>query len=405
MGQAADSNNRIQHRTFPHYVSGDNKGLRRGRDTDTFWYCSGTTAGPLSVPVNCRRIEIQPLNNHAAKSSNSVPADNGCAANPPHGVCTPCQGRGWTTLRCCIAGWHLDKGGVPGRCRACMWCTAGRAICIWGKKRDEQRVKEWAPRVPRPPSRSSVWPPITEPWARRPRPPPFSVRRAAFLSSTLLWRVWQLLPGKVIHSAHLSVTCAAPAPTLTHLNRQARWRKQSDNVTPPPLEFHATRMPEDASFLARSDVSEIQWHQLSVSAAIFFRFFHTRWAEGNGSNSTQTQLRWKWLRVCSVTLYCKSCGGAFKEHVWKNNSCFTRLKIPQFYARELTILVSDFVPLHSRSFLVLTVTFSHSQWQSFIIYIINLIIICVGLCVSIYIYTHTHTNCCRISIYSLIMWK
>lgn len=112
------------------------------------------------------RIEIQSLNNHVAKSSSNVPADNGCAANPLHGVCIPCQGHCWTMLRCCVAGWHLDKGGVPGRCWACMWCTAVRAICIRGKKRDEQCVKQWAPRVPRPPSRSSVWPPITDPWAR-----------------------------------------------------------------------------------------------------------------------------------------------------------------------------------------------------------------------------------------------
>ena len=101
----------------------------------------------------------------------------------------------------------------------------------------------------------------------------------ALLSSALLWWIWQLLPGKVIHSAHLSIHThndpVAPRlssqPALMLCTQQTRWRKRADNVTRPPLAFHARYAPEDGSFSPQNNWAD--WNTVTPFVSFFFFFF------------------------------------------------------------------------------------------------------------------------------------
>lgn len=291
-------------------------------------------------------MEIQSLNNHAAKSSSSVPADNGCAANPLHGVCIPCQGRCWTMLRCCVAGWHLDKGGVPGRCWACMWCTAVRAICIRGKKRDEQCLTQWAPRVPRPPSRSSVWPPITDPWARRlssATTPPASVSRPSqcdvllFSPPLCSGRSDSCYQGKLFT---LRISQWPPPPPPRHL-RTSTDRQGGENKLTMSLLRHLNFMQLVCLKTAPFWPEQI-WVKYSdtISVLIVVLFFsstqgklmkigQTPHKHSTDENMCAELLQRLWSRIQYACL--------------KKNVCFTGQKNLQFYAADLTIVISDFV--------------------------------------------------------------
>lgn len=105
----------------------------------------------------------------------------------------------------------------------------------------------------------------------------------ALLSSALLWWIWQLLPGKVIHSAHLSIHTQwshsprlSSQPALMLCDQKTRWRKRADSVTRPPLAFHATYAPEDGSFSPQNNWAD--WN--TATPFVFFSFTYIRQARG-----------------------------------------------------------------------------------------------------------------------------
>lgn len=100
--------------------------------------------------------------------------------------------------------------------------------------------------------------------------------RPAPLSSALLCWIWQLLWGKVIHPAHPSIHTYWPhspllssQPALMLCDQQTRWRKRADNVTPPPLAFHARYAPEDGSFRPQNNWAG--WNTVTTFEFFFYK--------------------------------------------------------------------------------------------------------------------------------------
>lgn len=203
-------------------------------------------------------------------------------------------------LRCCAGNWHLDKGSVlatVGPVCSALLCmeSALKGIKEMSNVLNNKLPGCWDPRQVAQCGHPSKPLSLAFEAGRQssPRPPPLpstpislvsglGLAGPALVSSALLWWIWQLLPGKVIHWAHLSMPSPnthndpiAPACLANQLSRLATNRQGGENELTVSLvrhlHFTLHMCPKTALFCPKiTELTEIQWHCL-----YFFFFFYT----------------------------------------------------------------------------------------------------------------------------------